>query len=478
MENLRYKFVIVGAGINGLIIADELSKYYCKEIILLEKESEAGGLCKTIKKDGLSYDFGSHRIHKEVNKETLNFIDNISGNLLIKNIRQGKLILKKSYIEYPIKSFRLFIGLGIKELFLCSISFLKSKIISFFSSALFCKELNYESYLKRKVGNRTYNIFYKSYAKKLWGCEPEYISFKAAKNRTSMSKNPLTLLKDMFTYYFKKRKDYFYYLDGGIGTFVQGLEKKIKDNGVRIIKDVKDFCIDNPKDDKRISFNAQGNSYSIDFDKLISTIPIDELILKLNPNKNICNILSKIKWRGLKLVYMHIKEDPKLEGETFYFPEEKYKIGRVSIPKRFSNLMQKDNSFTSFVCEIPCSKDDDIWNMCSKDICDVCFSDLIESGLISGVHGYLSEKNFIINLPSVYPVFVVGWQEAINSVLEYLSKEFPYIYVSGRRGFFLQFNSDHSIDIGKLLAQYLLQGKSSKEWYENINFFQNLKLRD
>jgi|AntAceMinimDraft_17_1070374.scaffolds.fasta_scaffold01196_7 protoporphyrinogen oxidase len=470
MESLRYKFVIVGAGINGLIIADELSKYYCGEIILLEKEDETGGLCKTIRKNGLSYDFGSHRFHKEINKETLDFIDNISGNLLIKKTRQGKLILKKSYIEYPVKSFRLFTELGIKELFLCS--------ISFFLRVLFYKGLNYESCLKREVGNRAYNIFYKSYAKKLWGCDPKYISFKAAKSRTSMSKNPLALLKDMFLYYFKGGEDYFYYLDGGIGIFANGLEKKIKNKGVKIIKGVKDFLIENPKADKRIFFNAQGNSYSIEFDKLISTIPIDDLVLKLNPDKKICNILGKIRWRGLKLIYMHIKEDPKLEGETFYFPEEKYKIGRVSIPKRFSDLMQRDNSFTSFVCEIPCSKGDDIWNMCSKDIYDICFNDLVVSGLISGAYGYLSEKNFIINLPSVYPVFVTGWQESINSVLEYLSKEFPYIYVSGRRGLFLQSNSDHSIDIGKLLAQYLLQGKSSKEWYKNINFFQNLKSRD
>jgi protoporphyrinogen oxidase len=47
--NMHKKFVIVGAGISGLSLASVLPY---NSYLILEKEKEVGGLCKTIKKEG------------------------------------------------------------------------------------------------------------------------------------------------------------------------------------------------------------------------------------------------------------------------------------------------------------------------------------------------------------------------------------------------------------------------------------------
>ncbi len=88
MENLKYKFVVIGAGVSGLSTAYELSKTYPNDVFVLEKDRKVGGLCKTINRNNAFYDLGSHRIHKDSGKKAFELIKDVSGKALIKNCRQ------------------------------------------------------------------------------------------------------------------------------------------------------------------------------------------------------------------------------------------------------------------------------------------------------------------------------------------------------------------------------------------------------
>ena len=130
MEKLKFKYVIIGAGVSGLSTAYELSKVFPSEILVLEKDEIVGGLCKTISKNNSYYDLGSHRIHSQVSEKFLEYIGKASDSEIIKNTRGGKLRLKKSFITYPIKSFQFFISLGLIESILCAISLIKYRIFN------------------------------------------------------------------------------------------------------------------------------------------------------------------------------------------------------------------------------------------------------------------------------------------------------------------------------------------------------------
>jgi protoporphyrinogen oxidase len=478
MEKQTYKYVILGGGVSGLSTAYELSKVHPGEILILEKDEIIGGLCKTINKNNSYYDLGSHRIHKQVPEKSLKFINEVSGNKIIKNIRGGKLRLNSSFILYPIKSFQFFISLGLIESFRCALSLLRYRLFAFFNS----KKNNYsdyETYLINKAGKRAYKIFYEPYARKVWGCDPKTIATTAVKKRMSMT-NPITFIKDIFNHFFNKNNScYYYYINQGIGGFAKGIEKKLYEKNVKIVTNIQNFQLRDFDNTHQIIFSTNVNeNYIITYDTLISTIPIDELVLKLNPGKKIIDIVKKVKWRGLKLVYIHLEEEPLIPGETFYFPEIKYIFGRISIPKRFSDLMQADKNYTSFVCEVPCEPDDEKWNMKPEEIYEKCHKDLMKANLIKKENGMLTEKNFIIDLTKVYPLFTIEWQKTITHLLEYLQKKYNYIYTSGKGGFFMHCNMDHSIEIGLKLAQHLIDEKEAENWYKNFYKFHSLKLRD
>ena len=65
------KDLIVGAGISGLSYAN-----FCghNDYLILDKDSEIGGYCKTIKQDGFTWDYSGHFFHfqnKEIKKYLL-----------------------------------------------------------------------------------------------------------------------------------------------------------------------------------------------------------------------------------------------------------------------------------------------------------------------------------------------------------------------------------------------------------------------
>lgn len=56
----HYKYIVIGAGISGLAFADKLND---ENLIVIEAESEIGGYCKTIKKNGFIWDYSGHFFH-------------------------------------------------------------------------------------------------------------------------------------------------------------------------------------------------------------------------------------------------------------------------------------------------------------------------------------------------------------------------------------------------------------------------------
>lgn len=478
MNKEKRKFLIVGAGVSGLTTAFALSQRFPGEVLVLERERGVGGLLRTIEKDGARYDLGSHRIHQAPSERAFSLIRETCGEDLIKNKRGGKLRLKKSYVNYPITSFQMFRGLGLLESALCGLSLVQHRLVSRLRGEARLQENdNYESYLVRRAGKRAYRLFYEPYARKVWGGEPSLISTTAVKKRISML-SPTLFLKDMLAHYAgRSGNHYYYYLKGGISRLPEALAERVRENGGEIVVGVKDFSLDLDRGTKRCRFEGDSRR-EVEFQTLITTIPLDDFLQKMNPRPNLLQKVREIRWRGLRLVFLHVEGEPCLEGESFYFPELEYVFGRVSVPKRFDPTMQPQAGQTAITCEIPCSPSDELWEAPDGRVFEWCLESLRRAELIEPNQSPLIKRSFSLRLPKIYPVYRVGWDGLIKGLLADAASAFPFIYFSGKAGLFLHNNIDHSMEIGLLLAEDILRGSSPSDWLSRLDTFHNMKLRD
>jgi len=479
MPQNYYKFIIIGAGLSGLSSAFELCKKYPNQVLILEKDRQVGGLAKTIQKNDCRYDLGSHRIHYNPREKAFNLIKELCEGLILKKVRRGKLRLKNSYINYPISSFQMFRGIGLFESAMCAVSLVRYRVLNkIINGHKKDEEYNYETYLIQRAGYRAYKLFYEPYARKVWGCNPSIISTTAVKKRVSMSSPTMFINNIINSYKGDHSEQFYYYIKGGIGILAQRLRDRVSKMGCEIIKGVTDFTFSNDQQKKNLTFIVSGDKYQVTYQKIISTIPINEIVEKVNPPANVKEACSKITWRTLRLIYLHIRGKPKMEGETFYFPEAKYIFGRVSIPKRYDSSMQPNCDFTSFICEVPCNERDGVFNTRDKELFDACYEGLKQAGIIFGNQENIYKRNFIVNVPNVYPVYIFGWESIMKILTNYISSKHPSIYISGKLGFFLHCNLDHAIEIGLLAAESVMKGQTSREWNNRLDEFHSMKLRD
>ena len=60
LESIYTENLIIGAGVSGLAFA---SKIVNQDYMIIEKEEEIGGYCRTIKKEGFVWDYAGHFFH-------------------------------------------------------------------------------------------------------------------------------------------------------------------------------------------------------------------------------------------------------------------------------------------------------------------------------------------------------------------------------------------------------------------------------
>ena len=102
---MNVKFLILGAGPAGLTFASFLKKHGVSDFLVVEKESEAGGLCRSVMFDGGPVDFGGGHILDVRRKNVLDFIFSYmpesEWNLFHRNT---KIRIGKYEVGYPLES--------------------------------------------------------------------------------------------------------------------------------------------------------------------------------------------------------------------------------------------------------------------------------------------------------------------------------------------------------------------------------------
>src|SRR3989338_3674004 len=309
------KIGILGGGIAGLSIANFLNE---KSVVILEKETKVGGLCRSYNAGGVSYDIGPHIMFSK-NPEVLRFMTTIIPTNRIK--RSNLIFLNGRYIKYPFENF-----LGqLKD----------KKIIDYCLNAFLhntYKDMPAENMLAfflKTFGEGITRTYLQPYNEKIWKFDPSMLDTQMVDRipkppdehiiNSAKGKYSEGYLHQLFFYYPKK---------GGYQSMVDAVAKKISEKGVEIYAGK---AVINIRKDGRV-WRVKTPAREYVFNRIVNCMPVHELMKVLaDVPQNILETAGRLLYNSIYIIIVNVKKEN--VGRHFAFIDSKKDVNFTDFRK-------------------------------------------------------------------------------------------------------------------------------------------------
>lgn len=411
------KTIIIGAGITGLSLAYHLKKPY----LVLEKENKPGGLCRSERVKGCTFDYSGHFIHFH-RGETLKFVKNIlGGNHLAKISRNAGIYTHKVTVPYPFQANLYALPEKIRKE--CLDGFINKPSASHFP----LPTSNFFNWSMSTFGNGITKYFMKPYNEKLWA-----VSSKKLTTEWVAPFVPQPTLKEIRSGASQKQEKRFGYntcfsypKEGGIQSLINGISAKTKN--IKLNTEAKKIDIK-----ERYVETANGQRHY--FNRLISTQPLPALLDQIvGLPVEVRQARKKLLWNSvccLNAAFKSSKMGNMVTGTKvhwLYFPEKKYSFYRVGVYSNILNGMAP-KGLSSLYIEISRQAGKTKFNR--KNILAGVIQGLEASGIIN--KGAKPEIVSWMDMPCAYVIYDKNYTASLKTIMNFLKKN--HIQSTGRYG--------------------------------------------
>ena len=424
----KSKIGILGGGVSSLAF----SHFYEKKVSIIEKESTLGGLCRSfIDDDGVAWDIGPH-ITFSKNQEILEFIISLTEMNELK--RSNRIIHDGRFIKYPFEND--LSSLSDKDRDYCLNTFLDNPYENYPSTNML--EFFYEIF-----GEGITRLFLEPYNRKIWKYETSFM------DKQMVERIPKPPPEDIIASAKGEQTEgylhqlYFHYPEkGGFQTIVNSLAKKIE-NKAEVSLENKIVGINLSNDIEIVTDKQKFN-----FDKIISTIPIHELLPIINPEppSEIMEALSKLKYNSIHITCLKVKGDWLGDNFAITIADPDIIFHRLS-RLNFLGEHYAQRGYTNIMVETTFRKglkeDLDHTTLEDKIIKDLKSLDIVNVEKIENI--------FTNTFKYAYVIYDQNHRKNTDLVLDYLRS--VNITPLGRFGTFEYINSDKAIELAKELAE-------------------------
>lgn len=457
---MKKRIAIVGAGPAGLTAAYQISKSGVL-VDVYEASSSVGGMAKTITLWGQLVDLGPHRFFSSDPRVNRLWLELVGRDYSMVD-RLTRIYYKKTFFDYPLKPFNALRGLGLFESLCCITSY-------FFAKLTTPKEtFTFEGWVTSRFGERLFRIFFKSYSEKLWGisCKELDSDFAAQRiKKLSLFEAVRAALIGSRISKHKTLVDEFAYPHYGAGFVYERMAKAITEQGgqLRLNTLVKRVI---PSYGNACPQIHLVDGESIDYDHVISTMPITHLVQQMKAPSEIINHSKALKFRNTILVYLLVEGDSPFPDQWIYVHSTNLRTGRITNFRNWVPSINGDQADTILCLEYWCYDNDDFWKKKNENLVALATEEIYQTTLIA--RGSVKNGS-VIRIPKCYPVYALGYKKHLKPIEEFLSKQ-QCISVIGRYGAFKYNNQDHSILMGILAAENILYGANHNLWELNTDY--------
>lgn len=459
------KIAIIGAGPAGMTAAYKLSKAVkdgkISRLDVYESSEQVGGMAKSISLWDQVVDLGPHRFFSH-DKKVNEFWLEVAGNDYKMVMRKTRIYYKKSFFDYPLKAGNALKSLGLFEASRCMLSYFKQKVWPTRDTGTF------ESWVTRRFGKRLFQIFFKTYSEKLWGIKCTELDSDFAAQRIKR----LSLYEAVKNALFKNKGtrhktlvDQFAYPTGGTGSLYEKMADSVRKNGGNILL--------NTAVEKVL--NRGGKAYAlelasgkvIEYDHIISTMPISLLVTRLPEiPEEIKEKALSLKFRNTILVYLKVAGADGFSDQWLYIHSSELRMGRMTNFRNWIPELYGDQKDSILCLEYWSNFEDPEWTKDDEWYIELAKKELAFTGLAKKED---IKEGKVVRIPRSYPVYFNRYKEVLEPVQEHLDS-IENLHVIGRYGAYKYNNQDHSIFMGLLAAENILNGTSHDLWEINTDY--------
>jgi protoporphyrinogen oxidase len=462
----RPQVVIVGAGPAGLTAAFQLQKRGLPSVVL-EASSQVGGISRTEQRDGFRFDIGGHRFFTKI-KAVEDLWHEIlpDGDFLLRP-RQSRIYYAGKYFDYPINAKNALRNMGVVEATRCMTSYLWAQL------RLPLNQESYEGWLVARFGLRLYRTFFKTYTEKVWGVPVSVMPADWAAQRVKS----LSLGKALVNALTPKRNqkeitsliEEFEYPKYGPGMMWELCRDAVSRLGTEVVMSAEVVtCLHAAgRATSVMTRRPDGSNGYYQFDELISSMPISELIKAMYPATpdEITAAAGDLRYRDHITIALVVSADKvPWRDNWIYVHDPEVRTMRIQNFGAWSPYMVKSGrnvlglEYTLFEGDPFWDLHDDALVECGKRELDsldlVCYDDV--------------EQGYVVRTRKAYPVYDDRYRRNVQVIREWLRHNVQNVHPIGRNGMFRYNNQDHSMYTAMLTVENIVTGTSHDVWSVNV----------
>ena len=450
---------ILGAGPAGLTAAYVLAGRD-RRAAVYEADGAVGGLAKTVELDGYRFDLGGHRFFTKL-RPVERLWEDLLGDELLTRPRLSRIYYRGKFFSYPIKAEDVVGRLGLWESTLCAGSYLRTRLRSRKPAETF------EEWVTSRFGPRLYDAFFRSYTEKVWGIPgseirsewaaqriKDFSLFKALQRIVGLERGTVTTLLEEFRY---PRL--------GPGQMWDAFREHVELRGVPVRLGHR--CVAVRHRDSRVEsivLATNGDEVERRVDGVVSSIPLSELVLALDPPApdEVREAARRLRYRDLVVVALMTSDPEPFPDNWIYVHDPGTRAGRVQNFGAWSPDMVRPGT-TCLGVEYFCFEGDDLWRLTNDEAVSLARDELARIGLIDPASVIDGVK---IAVPKAYPMYDRHYRETVALLRGYLAG-FPNLQTCGRNGLHRYNNQDHSMWTAILATLNLVDGAGYDVWSVN-----------
>jgi protoporphyrinogen oxidase len=327
--------LVIGAGLAGLSTAYHLRDRPCR---VVEKEKEAGGLCRSYQMDGFTFDYTGHLLHFR-QPAIRELVEGLLAGQLDKHSRRSYIYSYRTYTEYPYQVNTH--GLPPDVVRECLLGFIATLTAP--PSGLKPEERSFKQWILESLGEGFARHFMVPFNEKLWQVPldeltSDWVSWLVPKPELRDVVNGALGIKDKA---FGYNPSFLYPRQGGIGALPKAFLSGVQDivYGSELVE------VDTAR--RRATFH-DGRTES--YETLVSTMPVPELVRRCTDlPKAIREAAEGLRCVSVYNVNLGVARERVSDKHWIYFPEREYPFYRAGFPMNFSPALGRPGCSSLYV---------------------------------------------------------------------------------------------------------------------------------